>query len=294
MIKRVMVSSDPAVADFGDRFPSPLKDANFSLGEGLTVVVGPSGSGKTALLRGVASTGLAPWEGGWTKPPRSTIGDSRCPDPARSKLMPRGMVVDGEWDGGPTYVLSDMVGSYKGSVWHIGDPGSESSVLSSKDLLSAGSGCHPVGPFRMKALRRVSAFLDDIPNIIDRSDARSNKDWSYRSYLESLPGGRPTVVIDDIDAGLDLALSRELWEQLMPELISKAQVVVSTKNVMPLLAFGRSPKTAPDGGVLFEFAYDAGVIELAPGFLNDNTEACRRACAPSPFAHTFDTTGETH
>lgn len=231
-----------------------LGNRRFAFGPGLNVLVGENGCGKTTMLRTMGAYAGCPGNG-WSGPlmpfdlQGASLGSDSCPDyPERFSLAAPGKVrADVAWDGGPCF-LSLSSESDRPMATSVSD--FDSSLMGMREAMTRKFAKLSSGQTRLDSLGRALSAMKDIPDIRNGdkvrgpdgliSRSRVNDHWlayalAFDKYLETLPGGSPTLLLDEPDRSLDPVAQAAVWNGLARFSKDRGiQVVASTHSVYAL------------------------------------------------------------
>jgi predicted ATPase len=197
------------------RFPSGyprglpgIRNSTLQFGDRINIVFGPNGAGKTTILHALA--GAAGCEaGGWSDTEfaldaaaaldgterRATVAVEHTTDTYRARV---------KWDQRPVY-YQDCYATSENSLLDTG-------YLESREFL------------RSTGEKRIGLINELITHLEDRF-------LTYKLPLHV----RPTLVLDEVDNHIGFVGQSILWNELVPRLSKKYQLILATHSIFPLL-----------------------------------------------------------
>ncbi|NBC30348.1 MAG: AAA family ATPase, partial [Spirochaetes bacterium] len=219
---------------FHSGYPTKLdgiRTAAITFNARINLVIGPNGSGKSTVLAALAKAGGC-GDGGWSDPnvptdPASVSGHDRRYRAAAYEVL----VTKDEW---PVF-YQDCYGDSEHSFL---DP----DYLESKSML------------RSTGEKRVGLINELIDHIEDRFP-------TFRLKRHD----RPTLLLDEVDNHVGFAGQAILWQNIIPKLSKKYQLILSTHSIFPLLLRRDNPSRQDK------------LIELSEGYATICVEELHRA-----------------
>jgi AAA15 family ATPase/GTPase len=214
--------------------------------DGINVIYGPNGSGKSLLLSTLARHTFIRSKG-WSKPLSfSEVGFSvrlhefdvkKYLAYEYDKLSSPDRRIDGqcevEWDGMPTFKSEGVPNkSYLSRISVEVMMGCENKQeISDKQMKSILDNNLSSG---QTAKVYVDSFLSmQVPDISEPKASKWSTDYKnlLANYVQTLSrDGKPTLLIDEIDAHLDFDSLYTFWTESINKLVEKYQVIIVTHN----------------------------------------------------------------
>lgn len=246
MIAKVQVSGG-----FVEKLPAFQARSSFELIDGVNVIFGPNGCGKSTLIIAVGAVAFVPLSGGWSRfvqplEMMNMIDGCREYPQIRENLMSESRQkrpkVDGEWDGVAAYRSSSMTGTYQ-EIYYLMGGGTTEGLLDLKDAMKIQNGELSKGQARAFIMNQIRTKIQNVPDLTKRSKGydKSNSAWQaiedrFIRYTSTLPrNGRPTLIMDEPENGLDFAAQRRFWESEILALASERQIVIATHSPFAIL-----------------------------------------------------------
>jgi len=213
--------------------------------KGLSILFGPNGCGKSTLLKIVAAycsidcSGGNVKTGGWSKLMAPLSCEGKLPD-GYCKLTPGKCKAKVEWDGTPT-LFADASVTDQTNFSHFWDNKEDSpDGMSGMDDQLAIMFSHPSsGQLRLvqlkkyiDTLKKPAPVITEMPKNAKRGSYNDVWTKSYQKqidYFNSLPRTGPiTFMLDEPDKSLSMENQMQFWTMLIPNLLTKFQVIVAT------------------------------------------------------------------
>lgn len=216
-----------------------LKGRTFEFRPGLNILFGPNGCGKTTLLRILGA--YCGTRGGWSSFVEPVIGEEKdLPYPKRFVLLSPGVCeAELEWDGTATFLTTPETRSATGSCF--GD--SLDGLMDVGHQMVQMMRCPSEGQMSIMLLKNAMRRFEAIPDItaLPKRYKSVNDVWKkamrdFVRYVKSLPRKGPnTLLIDEPERSLSIPNQAFLWDQLLPSLAKKFQVIVATHSPFALV-----------------------------------------------------------
>ena len=197
----------------------------------INLVIGPNGSGKSTVLDALAKAGGC-GDGGWSKP--NTVPHATPLAGSEERYRAADYEVTVKRDEWPVFYQD----CYRDSEHSFLDP----DYLESKSML------------RSTGEKRVGLLNELIDHIEDRFP-------TFRLKRHD----RPTLLLDEIDNHVGFAGQAILWQNIIPMLSKKYQLILSTHSIFPLLLRRDNPSRQDK------------LIELSEGYAAICVEELHRA-----------------
>lgn len=214
--------------------------------DGINVIYGPNGSGKSLLLSTLARHTFIQSKG-WSKP--LSFGETSFISSfykfdikkylayAHDKYSSPSKKIDGEcdieWDGIPAFKSEGIL-----QRGHLSRVASEIMVGCKNKQDIPTTEIMSIIDNNLSSGQTAKVYVDNflsmqVPDISEPKSERYNASYEnlLANYVDTLPrDGKPTILIDEIDAHFDFDNLYTFWSESINKLVEKYQVIIVTHN----------------------------------------------------------------
>jgi len=239
-IVRPMIQSFRVKTGFAAQLPAFKGKLKFK--PGVNILFGPNGCGKTTALK-ITGVYCGITTGGWSKHPDPgdiiEIGVLRRKPPNLPDCLairaPGQCTANIEWDGTPTFLnaAADRDGL---SFFVDRAENSADGMTSMKDQIQEIAQKPSEGQRRIHKIERIAELLDQVPDLTKNPDRKYNSLWvegwtAFSEYVKTLPRTGPsTILLDEPDMSLSLPNQMVLWNEIVPKLAKRFQVIATSHS----------------------------------------------------------------